>query len=239
MRIAALEDDPMESKFIHQIVSDAGHACTLFSTGKSLIDALAHQQFDLLILDWNLPDMTGKEVITWVRKHLGEKVIVMFLTNRLLEGHIVEGLMAGADDYMTKPIRQAELAARIHALSKRIRHVEASSHSGTSAAANIVDVGVFHLDILKKNATVRGQQIDLKPKEFDIAAMLFQNVGQLITREKIMASVWGRELMMTSRTLDTHMSQVRTKLQLKLDNNVRLTTVYTIGYRLDVFDDPK
>ena len=75
----------------------------------------------------------------------------------------------------------------------------------------------------------------MKPKEFDIAALFFQNIGQLISRERIMEEVWGRELMMTSRTLDTHMSQVRTKLQLKLDNNVRLTTVYTIGYRLDTF----
>jgi DNA-binding response OmpR family regulator len=236
MRIAALEDDPMESKFIHQIVTEAGHACTLFSTGKDMIEALRHQTFDLLMLDWNLPDMSGKDVIEWVRANLGDNVIVMFLTNRLLEGNIVEGLMAGADDYMTKPIRQAELAARLHALSKRVRPVEIGQTAPSPAASHLVEVGVFRLDTLMKTATIRDKAVDLKPKEFDIAAMLFQNVGQLITREKIMAAVWGRELMMTSRTLDTHMSQVRTKLQLKLDNNVRLTTVYTIGYRLDVFD---
>ena len=88
---------------------------------------------------------------------------------------------------------------------------------------------------MRKTATIRGEPVELKPKEFDIAALFFQNIGQLISRERIMEEVWGRELMMTSRTLDTHMSQVRTKLQLKLDNNVRLTTVYTIGYRLDTF----
>lgn len=234
MKIATLEDDPIESKLIHQIVTAAGHECATFHEGKALIAALRQQVFDLLILDWHLPDMTGKDVIEWVRANVGEDIVVMFLTNRVLEENIVTGLMAGADDYMTKPIREAELSARLHALSKRIRPL---SQTGAVPAVpvNTIDVGIFSFDLFRKAATVRGEAVDLKPKEFDIAVLFFQNVGQLISRERIMEEVWGRELMMTSRTLDTHMSQVRTKLQLKLDNNVRLTTVYTIGYRLDVF----
>lgn len=235
MKIASLEDDPIESQLIHQVITDAGHECMSFSDGKSLITALQNQRFDILILDWHLPDMTGKDVIEWIRTHIGENIIVMFLTNRVLEENIVAGLMAGADDYMTKPIREAELSARIHALSKRIRHVTENNTAVVTPQATAVEAGIFHFDLLRKIATIRGEQVDLKPKEFDIAALFFQNIGQLISRERIMEEVWGRELMMTSRTLDTHMSQVRTKLQLKLDNNVRLTTVYTIGYRLDTF----
>lgn len=234
MKIATLEDDPIESKLIYQIVTAAGHECMTFNEGKALIAALRQQMFDLLILDWHLPDMTGKEVIEWVRTNVGEDIVVMFLTNRVLEENIVAGLMAGADDYMTKPIREAELSARIHALSKRIRQIPRAGMQ-IPASAPTIEVGIFHFDVLRKLATIRGESVDLKPKEFDIAILFFQNVGQLISRERIMEEVWGRELMMTSRTLDTHMSQVRTKLQLKLDNNVRLTTVYTIGYRLDVF----
>jgi DNA-binding response OmpR family regulator len=234
MKIATLEDDPIESKLIHQIVTAAGHECATFHEGKTLIAALRQQVFDLLILDWHLPDMTGKDVIEWVRANVGEDIVVMFLTNRVLEENIVTGLMAGADDYMTKPIREAELSARIHALSKRIRPLS-PANSMASPAVNTIEVGIFSFDLFRKMATVRGEPVDLKPKEFDIAVLFFQNIGQLVSREKIMEEVWGRELMMTSRTLDTHMSQVRTKLQLKLDNNVRLTTVYTIGYRLDVF----
>ncbi|HWU99198.1 MAG TPA: response regulator transcription factor [Oxalicibacterium sp.] len=234
MKIATLEDDPIESKLIHQIVTAAGHECATFHEGKTLIAALRQQVFDLLILDWHLPDMTGKDVIEWVRANVGEDIVVMFLTNRVLEENIVTGLMAGADDYMTKPIREAELSARIHALSKRIRQLPQTG-AMAAPAINTIEVGIFSFDLFRKAATVRGEPVDLKPKEFDIAVLFFQNVGQLISRERIMEEVWGRELMMTSRTLDTHMSQVRTKLQLKLDNNVRLTTVYTIGYRLDVF----
>lgn len=235
MKIATLEDDPIESKLIQRVLTDAGHECTAFATGQSLIDALSYQTFDLLILDWHLPDMTGKDVIEWVRTNAGEEIIVMFLTNRVLEENIVMGLMAGADDYMTKPIRVAELSARIHALSKRLRQQPAGGTPAPLPQASVVEVGVFHFDLARKTAAIRGETVELKPKEFDIAALLFQNVGQLISRDTIMEEVWGRELMMTSRTLDTHMSQVRTKLQLKLDNNVRLTTVYTIGYRLDTF----
>jgi DNA-binding response OmpR family regulator len=163
--------------------------------------------------------------------------VVMFLTSRALEENVVEGLMAGADDYMAKPIRKAELSARIHALSKRLRAPEATPDAGTengNAHSRLV-CGVFELDLARQTAAVRGEPVELKPKEFAIAAMLFQNAGQIVSREKIMENVWGRELVMTSRTLDTHMSQVRTKLQLKRDNNVRLTTIYTIGYRLDLF----
>lgn len=235
MRIASLEDDPIESKLIHQVVTAAGHECATFREGKALIAALDRQAFDLLILDWHLPDMTGKDMIEWVRTNIGEDIVVLFLTNRVLEENIVAGLMAGADDYMTKPIREAELSARIHALSKRIRPALQSGAHAPAAASTIIDVGIYQFDLLRKTATIRGAPVDLKPKEFDIAVLFFQNIGQLISRERIMEDVWGRELIMTSRTLDTHMSQVRTKLQLKLDNNVRLATIYTIGYRLDVF----
>lgn len=235
MKIATLEDDPIESQLIHQIVTDAGHECTIFMTGRSLIAALQHEAYDLLILDWHLPDMTGKDVIEWVRKSIGDEVVVMFLTNRILEENIVMGLMAGADDYMTKPIREAELSARIHALSKRLRPSRNADAESAAASNSVIEIGIYHFDLARKVASIRGKPIDLKPKEFDIAALFFQNAGQLLSRDQIMDEIWGHELLMTSRTLDTHMSQVRTKLQLKPDNHVRLTTIYTIGYRLDTF----
>jgi len=236
MRIASLEDDPIESKLIQQVVTNAGHECAVFPTGGALLEALCTQRdaYDMLILDWHLPDMTGKDVIEWVRRELGDQIVVMFLTNRVLEENIVSGLMAGADDYMTKPIREGELSARLHALSKRIR-LSSTGSVVPSAPLTTLEAGVYSFDLFNKTAKVRNEAVELKPKEFDIATLFFQNIGQLISRERIMEAVWGRELVMTSRTLDTHMSQFRTKLQLKPDNHVRLTTVYTIGYRLDMF----
>jgi len=233
MKIAVLEDNPMEAALIHQTMIGAGHQCEVFGAGAALIDTLARTSFDLLILDWHLPDVTGDQMIGWVRRNLPPTLVVMFLTSRALEENVVAGLMAGADDYMTKPIRQAELAARIHVLSRRVLQ-SAGGRADTPSTAASIEIGVFKFDLLLKTATVRGKQVELKPKEFDIAVMLFQNAGQIVSREHIMETVWGRELLMTSRTIDTHMSQVRTKLQLNLDNGVRITTIYTIGYRLDV-----
>lgn len=234
MRIAALEDDPLEARLIRQTLEEAGHNCETFDSGRALIDAMEASRFDLFILDWHLPDVTGDQVISQIRSKLGDAPVIMFLTSRALEENVVEGLMAGADDYMTKPIRRAELTARVHALSRRVR--PDGQDAPTAPGNHVIAFGVFQFNLLEKSATVRGEPVELKPKEFGIAVMLFQNLGQIVTRESIMEAVWGRELVTTSRTLDTHMSMVRTKLQLKRDNNVRLTTIYTIGYRLDVFE---
>lgn len=240
MNIAALEDDPNEASLIHQILTNAGHACTVFGTGQALLDALRTRHFDMLVLDWNLPDMTGYEVVNWVRSHLSAQVLVLFLSNRSLEENIVLGLMAGGDDYMLKPVRRAELLARVHALSRRLAPMPAGSVPNPSAlppADNpTVEVGPYRLNRILKTAQLNGKTVELKPKEFDIAFILFQNAGGIVARDKLIEAVWGRELVMTSRTLDTHMSNVRSKLALKPENGVKLTTIYTLGYRLDLLE---
>ena len=242
MNIAALEDDPNEASLIQQILVSAGHACTVFGTGNALIDALRTQHFDLLVLDWNLPDMTGYEVVNWVRGNLSTQVLVLFLSNRSLEENIVLGLMAGGDDYMLKPVRRAELLARVHALSRRLTAPAEPAVSGkpTVAATGvdnaILEIGAYRFNKIMKAAQLQGRPVELKPKEFDIAYILFQNAGAIIARDKLIEMVWGRELLMTSRTLDTHMSNVRSKLALKPENGIKLTTIYTLGYRLDLLE---
>jgi DNA-binding response OmpR family regulator len=228
MHIAALEDDTDEAHLIRHVLEEAGHTCTLFGTGASLLAALPGSRFDLLILDWRLPDMTGFDVLNKVRNELGLEVLVLFLSNHDLQEHIVAALMAGGDDYMLKPIRGAELLARIHALSRRLqrREVETDGH--------VVEVGICRLNKLMHTVELHGQTIELKPKEFGIALTLLKNVGAIVSRQMLMESVWGRELVMTSRTIDTHISQVRRKLMFKPENGVKLSTVYTLGYRLDL-----
>ncbi|RXZ36117.1 DNA-binding response regulator [Oxalobacteraceae bacterium CAVE-383] len=248
MNIAALEDDPNEASLIQQILVNAGHACTVFSTGAALLDALRARHFDLLVLDWNLPDMTGYDVVNWVRSNLSAQVLVLFLSNRALEENIVLGLMAGGDDYMLKPVRRAELLARVHALSRRLAPAPSASvphrAPATSAPAAAtpaaesptLEIGPYRLNRILKSARLHGKPVELKPKEFDIAFILFQNAGGIVARDKLIEAVWGRELVMTSRTLDTHMSNVRGKLVLKPENGVKLTTIYTLGYRLDLLE---
>lgn len=228
MKIAVLEDDLIEAQLIQKILSSAGHVCTGFVTGASLLESLQADQYDLLLLDWTLPDMTGYDVLNWVRANLGSEVIVLFLSNHDLEENIVASLMAGGDDYLVKPARSAELLARIHAMSRRV------AGSVASAAKDILEVGPYRLNKVLKIAEIHGKAIDLKPKEFDIAFLFLENSGAIVSREKIMEIVWGRELMMTSRTLDTHISQVRRKLIFSPENKVKLSTIYSLGYRLDL-----
>jgi DNA-binding response OmpR family regulator len=245
MNIAALEDDPNEASLIQQILVNAGHACTGFSTGAALLDALRTQHFDLLVLDWNLPDMTGYDVVNWVRSNLSAQVLVLFLSNRSLEENIVLGLMAGGDDYMLKPVRRAELLARVHALSRRLTPATPAANTATALTPAAImptvesptlEVGPYRFNRILKTAQLHGKPVELKPKEFDIAFILFQNAGGIVARDKLIEAVWGRELLMTSRTLDTHMSNVRGKLALKPENGVKLTTIYTLGYRLDLLE---
>lgn len=234
MRIAILEDDPTEAALADHILSGAGHVCSRYGTGTELITALGQQQFDLLVLDWMLPDMTGFEVVNWVRSHLSAQVLVLFLSNRALEENIVFALMSGGDDYMVKPARRAELLARVHALSRRLP-VPATGPGPKAAPVDDgnLEVGAYRFNRILKRASLRGETVELKPKEFDIAFALFCNIGGIVSREKLTEAVWGRDLVMTSRTLDTHMSNVRSKLALKPENQIKLTTIYTLGYRLD------
>lgn len=228
MKIAVLEDDPIEAQWIQQILTGAGHACAGFSTGASLLQSLRTDAYDLLLLDWALPDMTGFDVLNWVRANVVPEVIVLFLSNHDLEENIVASLMAGGDDYLVKPARSAELLARIHSMSRRL--------AGATAAVDrsLLEVGPYRFNKVLRTAEVHGEAIELKPKEFDIAVLLLQNLGAIVSRETLMESVWGRELMMTSRTLDTHISQVRRKLMFTSVNKVKLSTIYSLGYRLDL-----
>lgn len=231
MNIAILEDNPAEAQLTLQILQTAGHICHVFDTGSSLLDDLKTNTYDLLLLDWTLPDMTGYDVLGWVRENLPPQVIVLFLSNHDLEENIVASLMAGGDDYLVKPARSAELLARIHSMARRVSGEIASTVADDN---HIVEFGPYRLNKILKTAELNDEVITLKPKEFDIFLVLLQNVGTIVSREILMENVWGRELIMTSRTLDTHISQMRHKAKLYPENQVKLSTVYSLGYRLNL-----
>ena len=113
MRIAVLDDDPAQLAMIERVAQDMGHSCALFSEGQALMLALRRDTFDLLVVDWELPDTSGPEVVRWVRQHLESQLPILFITHRSEERDVVEGLQSGADDFMIKPLRVAELQARI------------------------------------------------------------------------------------------------------------------------------
>ena len=226
MRIVSVEDDHDQIALIGQLMEDAGHTCAVFQTAAALLQRNPAQSFDLLVVDWQLPDTTGRELVHALRRERGCTLPILFLTARADEADIVAGLAAGADDYLVKPARPAELVARVNALLRR-------AHPDMAQSADIIRAGEIVLNPSSKSVMLRGERVSLSPREFALATFLFQNIGQLVSREAIENAVWGRAAGLESRTLDTHMYQVRTKLALRPENGVRLTSVYSHGYRLE------
>lgn len=226
MKIASLEDDLDQARRIHQVLTAAGYTCTSYHQSRDLLAALRTENFDLVLLDWHLPDIDGDDVVRWLRANVGPRVPVIFLTNRSSEDDLVEGLRAGADDYIVKPLRPLELLARVAALLRRSQIAEPANDS--------FDVANYRIEPAARVISLNGATVTLAPKEFELALLFFRNQGRLMSRDVLAECVWNREIPATSRTLDTHLSNIRQKLQLRPENGVRLTSSYALGYRLEL-----
>ncbi|KQZ95851.1 MAG: response regulator transcription factor [Achromobacter sp.] len=226
MKIASLEDDLDQARRIHQVLTAAGYACTSYHQSRDLLAALRTETYDLVLLDWHLPDIDGDDVVRWLRAHIGARIPVIFLTNRSAEDDLVEGLRAGADDYIVKPMRPLELLARVAALLRRSQIAESVDQT--------IDVARYRVDPTARTVSLDDVAISLAPKEFELALLFFRNVGRLMSRDVLAECVWNREIPATSRTLDTHLSNIRQKLQLRPQHGVRLTSSYALGYRLEL-----
>lgn len=228
MRIAILEDDPHQGELMKIWLEDAGHHCQLFLSGKDCIRGLAHDSFDMAIIDWLLPDIGGDEVLAWIREHIDWMMPVLFVTARHRPEDIVKALEMGADDYMTKPVKRTEMLARINALARR---------SNINPESKIVSMGNIEADTSRRQVRVDGQQVELTGKEYELALFLLRHTGRILSRGHIMESVWGRSANLNTRTVDTHISRIRKKLNLVPDKGWRLTAIYQHGYRLEQTED--
>jgi two-component system, OmpR family, response regulator RegX3 len=224
MRVAVLEDDRSQAFVLRKCLTVAGHNSTNFDQGLSLLEAVKAQKFDALLLDWNVPDLSGVEVLTKVRTELGLKIPAVVVTARDAEEDIVHALKQGAADYICKPIRPKELIARLEAVAKR---------DEKPANEDLLEFGALMIDVSGRQALVNNVPVVLSLKDFDLAVFFMRNVGRVLSRRKIVDSVWGSSVDVTSRTLDTHVSRVRTKFWLTQENHWHLGAVYGHGYRLE------
>jgi len=225
MKIAILDDDPKQTDLVYEVLATSGHICSPFRSGKALLNQLDRETYDMLILDWKMSDPSCSEILRWVRNKLPSLLPVLFITSRSGEDDIVEGLAAGADDYMIKPIRRSELVARVQALLRRAYPLQ-------RASGQIV-FGDYLFDTRAGRVTIAGKPIETSQKEFDLALLLFRNIGRPLSRAYILEEIWSRDISLPSRTMDTHVSRVRTKLQLQRGSGYRLAPVYSYGYRLE------
>jgi DNA-binding response OmpR family regulator len=184
----------------------------------------------MLVVNWQVTDRSGEDIVQWVRQHLAPELPVLFLTGGTHEDDIIAARNAGADDYIVKPVRRGELMTRVRALLRR-----AYPDRGTEVH---IRIGKYVFEAESGRLWKAGQMVDVTRKEFELALLFFRNLGRPLSRAYILEMVWSPEADVPSRTLDTHVSRVRNKLDLRPENGYRLVPVYSFGYRLEELARP-
>lgn len=217
-----VEDDPAISGPLLRTLAREGYAVSLAETGH---DALAQmeQGCDLVILDLGLPDMDGLDVARQVRQR-GWVFPVVILTARSEEVDMVVGLDAGADDYVTKPFRLAELLARVRALLRRAETMEGD---------DVVRASDVTIDVTAHRAFLASHELQLTGKEFDLLTILVRHAGAVVSREELMQEVWGTAGEESTKKLDMHISWLRRKLGDDITHPRHISTVRGMGFRFE------
>lgn len=207
------EDDSAIADPLSRALQREGYRVVVAEDGVSALDLARQGPVDLLVLDLGLPGMDGLEVCRRLRTSAPDLPVLM-LTARTDEVDFVVGLDAGADDYVGKPFRLAELLARVRALLRR-------------RSADAVEVGGVRMDLAGRRVLVDGAEVGLANKEFELLRVLLTRAGQVVTREEILREVWNDPELKTSKTLDMHMSWLRRKI----GGDRRIATVRGVGFR--------
>lgn len=226
MRIALLEDDPDQAELVTLWLENAGHTVSCHAAGNGFLRAVRRDSFDAYVLDWIVPDLSGIDVLKKLRTEQQDRTPTIITTVKDEERSVVRALREGADDYVVKPIRRAELVARLEAVCRRT--------AGDRAAGDGIETHPYKMDISRKVALLNGEEISLTNREFDLAIFLFRNTGKVVSRGHILEALWGIENEnVSTRTVDTHMSRLRKKMKINEDNGWSLSSVYQHGYRFE------
>jgi len=216
-RILIVEDDPSILRGIELNLQLEGFETVTASDGRQGLQAASEPGVDLVVLDIMLPHVNGYQVVRALRKQ-GNDVPVILLSAKSAELDIVMGLDLGADDYVTKPFRLAELLARIKA------------HLRRRQPSPVVRFGLVELDLEAREVRRDGSPVEMSSKEFDVLAFLVEREGKALTRDTILAEVWGAHYFGTDRTVDNFITKLRQKLDLP-GNPKHILTVRGVGYR--------
>lgn len=224
MKIAFLEDNIAFAENIIAILQAAGHEVEHFDSGRGCLRAVASNHYDLCLLDWEVPDMNGTEVMASL-KLKGNYPPTIFLTGRDAEEDISQVLETGADDYIVKPPSANVLVARVNAVYRR-------ANQSKSAPMSIIYAHLM-VDFAKRKFEIDGVFVKLTEKETELALYFFGQIGVLLSRAHLTKVVWGTTPDIDTRTIDVHVSHLRNKLKLLPEHGWRLVSVYHHGYRLE------
>ena len=229
-RILVIEDEPSLSMAIRDELEFEGFEASIVEDGTAGFDRILAEAPDLVVLDIMLPGKNGFEICREVRGR-GMNIPIIMLTARAQEVDRVRGLESGADDYVIKPFSLAELVARIRAVLRRTQATNRAE--GTS---EILQVGELRLDVRKQKALIGGRQIELTHKEFQLLEFLLRHPGEVISRDEFLSRLWGEEIYVTPRNVDTHMASLRKKIEDDADRPRYILSIRGAGYKLN--EDP-
>ncbi len=221
-RILVVDDEPDLLELVRVNLERAGYDVTLASTGKEALARLRSEKPDLVVLDLMLPDHPGTEICREIRAdaELAEVPVIM-LTALSEEVDRVVGLELGADDYITKPFSPRELVLRVRAVLRR--------RVPSDATGSVLRHASISLDLDRRRCLVGAAEVELTAKEFSVLENLMNRPGRVFTRERLLDTIWGSDVAVTLRTIDTHIKRLREKLGPSGD---LIDTVRGVGYRL-------
>ena len=225
-QILVVDDDKSIVKVVRSYLEQAGYAVQTAYDGESALHALRSEKPDLVVLDLMLPDRDGWEITRLIRSDatLGAMPIIM-LTARVEDTDKIVGLELGADDYITKPFNAREIVARVRALLRRAQFAQ-------NVAPQLIRLGALAMDMDQHTLTVDGAAVELTRTEFTLLQILMTNPGHTFTRDELLEKSMGYAYEGMGRTLDTHMRNLRKKIEPDANNPTYIQTVYGVGYRM-------
>ncbi|MEV0144700.1 MULTISPECIES: response regulator transcription factor [unclassified Nonomuraea] len=227
-RVLVVEDEESFSDALSYMLRKEGFEVSIAATGPEALETFDRNGADLVLLDLMLPGLPGTEVCRSLRQR--SKVPVIMLTAKDSEIDKVVGLELGADDYVTKPFSSRELVARIRAVLRRqgdpVEELETA----------VLAVGPVRMDVDRHVVAVRGEQVQLPLKEFELLEVLLRNAGRVLTRGQLIDRVWGADYVGDTKTLDVHVKRLRAKIEADPSDPRCILTVRGLGYKFDATD---
>ena len=222
MKILVIEDDAETADYIVQGLHEEGHNVVLAANGTDGLFFATGEAFDVIVADRRLPGIDGLSLVKALRG-AGNQTPVLFLTTMTGVNDRVEGLEAGADDYLVKPFAFSELLARIHALARR---------PPLSAEQTTLTVADLEMDLVRRRVVRAGRTIELQPREFRLLEYLMRNAGRVVTRTMLLEQVWDFHFDPKTSVVETHISRLRAKIDRPFETEL-IRTVRGAGYSID------
>lgn len=223
MHVLLAEDDLKLGKLIKYMLEQNGISTEWVTSGDLVYDYAMYDDYDVLVLDWMLPKLSGVDACKKLRAEGYQRAILLLTARDSVEDRVT-GLDAGADDYLVKPFEFAELMARLRALGRR---------SSQKIQQDMMELGDFILDRTSKVLKKGEQVIQLSPREFQIFDLLVQNMGIVVPRDIILDRIWGLESEVSSNNIDSYVKLLRKKFE-SADGQMRISTIRGVGYKLEI-----